>query len=86
MLNVSCLGNLCVFVGKKSLIFKNSNPAAWQNHLQVAVNELLKNPENPSFIVIKSWNEWAEGNYLEPDHKIGFENLKQIKKFQRIKD
>jgi len=65
--------------GKKSLIFKNTNPAAWQNHLQVAVNELLRNPENPSFMVIKSWNEWAEGNHLEPDQKFGLEWLEAIK-------
>jgi hypothetical protein len=65
--------------GKKSLIFKNANPAAWQNHLQVAVNELLRNPENPYFIVIKSWNEWAEGNHLEPDQKFGLQWLEAIK-------
>jgi hypothetical protein len=70
--------------GKKSLIFKNSNPAAWQNHLQVAVNELLKNPENPSFIVIKSWNEWAEGNHLEPDQKFGLQWLEAIKIIKEI--
>ena len=65
--------------GKKSLIFKNATPVAWQKHLQVAVNELLKNPENPSFIVIKSWNEWAEGNHLEPDQKFGLQWLEAIK-------
>lgn len=65
--------------GKKSLIFKNANPRAWQKHIQIAVNELLKNPENPQFIVIKSWNEWAEGNHLEPDIKFGLQWLEAIK-------
>jgi len=65
--------------GKKSLIFKNANPKAWQQHLQIAVYELLKNPANPPFIIIKSWNEWAEGNYLEPDQKFGLQWLEAIK-------
>ena len=65
--------------GKRSLIYKNSTPTAWQEHLQIAVNELLKNPENPSFVMIKSWNEWAEGNYLEPDQKFGLQWLEAIK-------
>ncbi|NRT15134.1 hypothetical protein HNP99_001481 [Flavobacterium sp. 28A] len=66
--------------GKKSLIFKNANPTTWQEHLQVAVNQLIKNNNNPQFIMIKSWNEWAEGNYLEPDVKYGLEWLEAVKK------
>ncbi len=65
--------------GRKSLIFKNSNPQEWQNHLQKSVDELINNPENPPFIIIKSWNEWAEGNYLEPDLKYGHGWLKAVK-------
>ena len=66
--------------GNKSLIFKKSNPIAWEKHLKVAVNELKKNPNNPQFIIIKSWNEWAEGNYLEPDKIYGSKWLEAIKK------
>lgn len=65
--------------GKKSLIFKNANPEAWQQHLQIAVDELVKNDNNPSFIIIKSWNEWAEGNHLEPDSKYGKKWLEAVK-------
>lgn len=65
--------------GKKSLIFKNATPTAWKKHLEAAVKELQNNPENPQFVVIKSWNEWAEGNYLEPDEKFGSQWLKVVK-------
>jgi hypothetical protein len=68
--------------GKKSLIFKNSTPNTWKKHLEKAVVELIKNPSNPQIIVVKSWNEWAEGNYLEPDLKYGLrwlESLKRVK-------
>jgi hypothetical protein len=66
--------------GKKSMIFINATPKAWQEHLQIAVNELLKNCDNPPFIFIKSWNEWAEGNHLEPDRKFGMQWLEAVKK------
>tara|TARA_R100000935_G_C2833605_1_gene166678 strand:+ start:946 stop:2088 length:1143 start_codon:yes stop_codon:yes gene_type:complete len=65
--------------GRKSLIFKNSTPSAWKIHLQEAVDELKKNPENPQIVVIKSWNEWAEGNYLEPDNLHGLGWLEAVK-------
>lgn len=65
--------------GKKSLIFVNSNPHSWKIHLEKTVNELRKNPRNPQMIIVKSWNEWAEGNHLEPDIKFGLQWLEAVK-------
>lgn len=69
--------------GKKSLIFENATPEAWRQHLQIAVDELLENNANPPYVIIKSWNEWAEGNHLEPDRKYGKQWLEAVK---RVKD
>ncbi|MBG6109811.1 hypothetical protein IWX84_000672 [Flavobacterium sp. CG_9.10] len=68
--------------GLQSLIFKNANPQAWFNHFNNAIKELKKNKANPQLIVIKSWNEWAEGNHLEPDAKFGREWLEVIQKIK----
>ena len=65
--------------GNKAMIFKNAIPQTWKVHLENAVNELLKNPKNPQIVIIKSWNEWAEGNYLEPDRKFGHQWLEAVK-------
>ena len=45
----------------------------------VVITEVQKNKENPPFIVIKSWNEWAEGNHLEPDSTYGRQWLEVVK-------
>lgn len=64
--------------GKKSMVFKNANPDNWKQHLSSTVENFKKYKNNPNFIVIKSWNEWAEGNYLEPDIKFGRKWLEAI--------
>ena len=34
--------------------------------------ELVKDkPEERRIIFLKSWNEWGEGNYMEPDRQYG---------------
>lgn len=58
-------------VGKAEGIYVNSTPEKFKKHVQKAF-ELLKNKADEHQIVfIKSWNEWAEGNYMEPDLKFG---------------
>jgi hypothetical protein len=66
--------------GTKSLIFKNATPQLWHDYLFSTVQKLKLNVVNPRFVIIKSWNEWAEGNYLEPDHKYGLQWLESVKK------
>lgn len=65
--------------GNKSLILHKASPEHWKTHLKQTVDLLKRKPDNPRFIVIKSWNEWAEGNHLEPDTKFGREWLQVIK-------
>ena len=61
------------------MIFKNTSPKAFCDYLNKEIKEYLLHTENPPFVVLKSWNEWAEGNYLEPDEKHGRQWLQVIK-------
>ena len=57
--------------GKAGTVLLNSTPALFKNHCR-EVLDLVKNKQEENQIVfIKSWNEWGEGNYMEPDLKFG---------------
>ena len=57
--------------GRNGWVFVDSNPAHFQLHLREAIAVVANKPEEKRLVFIKSWNEWAEGNYLEPDMKFG---------------
>lgn len=64
---------------KRGVIIHNSTPELFRIYFQSALQQVFhKSPEN-KIIYIKSWNEWAEGNYLEPDLKFGKGYLDVIK-------
>lgn len=61
------------------IVLTNSTPKLFKEHLR-NVFELIKDkPENRKIVFLKSWNEWAEGNYVEPDLKYGFGYLEAIR-------
>lgn len=57
--------------GKKARIYTGSTPELFREQLATAL-ALVKNkqPEH-KILFLQSWNEWAEGNYVEPDLKYG---------------
>lgn len=67
--------------GKNAVILNNSTPEKF-GLLCKKINMILANRTSANkFLFIKSWNEWGEGNYLEPDLRFGRGYLEQIKKY-----
>lgn len=63
--------------GRYSEILIKSTPEGFSEHLR-NVFSIIKSKNN-KYIFIKSWNEWGEGNYLEPDRKFGRKYLETLK-------
>ncbi len=59
--------------GKEGTILYNSTPELFRNHIDDAF-AVIKDKKN-KLIFLKSWNEWGEGNYMEPDLKYGMEYI-----------
>lgn len=65
--------------GRKGLVLHNSTPELFKGHLKQAIAQVRHRQFDHRVIFIKSWNEWAEGNYLEPDQRFGKAYLEVIK-------
>ena len=57
--------------GTQGWVFLNSTPELFRHHLHEAIEQIVHRPPTKRLVFLKSWNEWAEGNYLEPDLKFG---------------
>lgn len=62
-----------------AIIFKNSTPELFGNWYKKKVENFTPYSEQENFIFINAWNEWAEGNHLEPDQKWGKQYLEALR-------
>lgn len=58
-------------VGTCDDIYVNATPENFRKHLNDAINLIADKPEEHKILFLRSWNEWGEGNYVEPDLKYG---------------
>jgi hypothetical protein len=71
---------------RKAIIFHNSTPDAFRRHLRDVLGQVEDRPAEQRIVFLKSWNEWAEGNYLEPDARHGDRYLRVIsEELDRVK-
>lgn len=65
---------------KKAFILHDSTPTTYEIWLNETIKKFEAFSPEENFIFINAWNEWAEGNHLEPDSKWGNEYLKSTKR------
>ena len=65
--------------GKHEGIYINSTPENFKKHIEEALEVINDKPNEHKILFLRSWNEWGEGNYVEPDLKYGHKFLEAIK-------
>jgi len=57
--------------GRNGLVLHNSTPELFRRQLRRGIAMTADDRTEERLLFVKSWNEWAEGNHLEPDLKFG---------------
>jgi lipopolysaccharide biosynthesis protein len=57
--------------GLQSTLWINSTPERYEGWLRDTLRKFRPFGEDEDFVFVNAWNEWAEGNHLEPDQKYG---------------
>ena len=62
-------------------VYLGSTPEMYRRWLDHSINQAQRRFENPDerLVFVNAWNEWAEGNHLEPDQKWGRRYLEETK-------
>lgn len=66
--------------GKKGTAFRNATPENFYMHVKDALRMISHKSESHQILFLKSWNEWGEGNMMEPDLTFGRGFIDALKK------
>lgn len=57
--------------GRRGYVFHRPTPELFQRHAEQALRVVAHKSPSHQVLFVKSWNEWGEGNYMEPDLSYG---------------
>lgn len=64
--------------GYRGVVLSHTSPELFKDQINKAIDFYKSHDLEEHFLILKSWNEWAEGNILEPDRKNGFAYLEML--------
>lgn len=65
--------------GAGAYIYRDSTPELFKLHVRSTIRRIKNKPLKDQVIFLKSWNEWGEGNYMEPDLRYGKGYIKALR-------
>ena len=57
--------------GYNGYVLRGATPELFKLHVHRVLNIVMCKKQEEQIVFLKSWNEWGEGNYMEPDLKYG---------------
>jgi Glycosyltransferase WbsX len=71
---------------RNPIVFIGSSPRLFHHWLVETLAKLMKSTNTPRILFLNAWNEWAEGNHLEPDQRYGRAYLEALREALRSVD
>ena len=65
--------------GARGFVLQGSTPALFGLQLKRALQRVRQRRSEDQLLFVKSWNEWAEGNHLEPGRRFGHSYLETLR-------
>lgn len=63
----------------RGVVYEHATPELFQQYMERAVELVADRPPQQRIVFIKAWNEWAEGNFVEPSARWGHRYLDAIR-------
>ena len=64
--------------GEEGIVFLNATPETFRRGLEDAIESVKQEAPEQRLVFVNAWNEWAEGNHLEPDQWHGLAYLEAV--------
>lgn len=66
--------------GRKGVVLEGVTPKLFERHICDVLSKVSEKDADDRLIFLKSWNEWGEGNYMEPDIRNGHNYLEVLRR------
>lgn len=70
--------------GASGLVLTGASPAKFERQVHRAVHRVRAATGGGGLLFVKSWNEWAEGNHLEPCRRFGHGYLEALQRAIKV--
>lgn len=71
---------------RNGYVLDGATPELFKRHVARALEKVKARIASEKIVYIKSWNEWAEGNYMEPDSRFGRQYIDAMREAIRASD